>query len=194
MSTDDVDIVPALNRGNLDSLAVALNEMNARILSAEYPEGIKIDFSGKDLQKWIVEFRFLNLRTDYGRLDVIHRPGGTAGYPDLAPNAEEFQLENVTVRVAALEDIIHSKQAVGRDRDLAQLPTLRMVLERTKDPRALRPGSRVVVPWENETLPGVIVGIRGKGPAARATVQVQVPGSEEAQELHFPLGAIEPSS
>jgi hypothetical protein len=32
MSTDDVDIVPALKKTNLDSLAAALREMDARVL------------------------------------------------------------------------------------------------------------------------------------------------------------------
>lgn len=83
MSTNDVDIVPALKKSNLDALAGALNELNARIMSADMPEGLKVQWSGKELQRWIVDFRFLNLETDYGRLDLIHRPGGTRGYQDL---------------------------------------------------------------------------------------------------------------
>jgi hypothetical protein len=132
MSTDDVDIVPDLKKTNLDSLAAALNEMNARIQSSEAPEGIAVQFTGKDLQKWIVDFRFLNLSTDYGKLDLIHRPSGTAGYRDLARNAETLQVGDLGVRIAALEDIIRSKQAVARERDLAQLPTLRMLLEKKR--------------------------------------------------------------
>lgn len=130
MSTDDVDIVPALKKTNLDSLAVALHEMNARLLTTEDPKGIGVVFTGKHLQQWIVDLRFLNLLTDHGRLDLIHRPGGTGGYQELAANSDEFDLGEVEIRVAALEDIIRSKQAVGRDRDLEQLPTLRMLLER----------------------------------------------------------------
>ena len=129
MSTDDVDIVPALKKTNLDALAAALNEMNARLMTSEAPDGINVTFTGKELQKWIVDFRFLHLLTDYGRLDLIHRPEGTSGYQELASNAESLDLGDVQVRVAALEDIIRSKQAVARDRDLAQLPTLRALLE-----------------------------------------------------------------
>jgi len=130
ISTDDVDVVPELKKANLDALADALNELNAKIRSPEEPVGIQIDWSAKDLQKWIVDFRFLNLLTDYGVLDVLHQPGGTKGYPDLARNAEELEVGDFAVRVAALGDIIRSKEAIGRDRDLQHLPTLRLLLER----------------------------------------------------------------
>jgi hypothetical protein len=147
ISTDDVDIVPALKKTNLDALASALNEMNSRILSSKAPEEIQVQFTARDLRKWIVDFRLLSLMTDYGRVDLIHRPGGTGGYQDVAANAEEMDLGGVTIRVAAIEDIIRSKQAVARERDLEQLPTLRMVLEQKqagtseawRQSRAMRP-------------------------------------------------------
>lgn len=132
--TNDVDIVPRLQRANLAALAAALNEMNARIKSTDAPGGLlKVDWDAKDIQRWIVDFRFLNLMTDFGQLDLIHRPGGTDGYRDLARSAEVLTLDDVEIRVAALEDIIRSKQAVARPRDLEQLPTLRMLLEAKRE-------------------------------------------------------------
>ncbi|MGH7687431.1 MAG: hypothetical protein ACREN2_11535 [Candidatus Dormibacteria bacterium] len=38
-------------------------------------------------------------------------------------------LGGVTVRVAALEDIVRSKEAAGRDKDAVVLPALRRLLE-----------------------------------------------------------------
>ena len=134
MSTRDVDVVPQLKRANLDALAAALNDLNAKIRSQEAPEGlINVDWTGRDLQRWIVDFRFLNLMTDYGQLDLIHRPGGTDGYRDLARSAEQMPIGDVSIKVAALEDIIRSKQAVDRDRDREHLPTLRMLLEMKRE-------------------------------------------------------------
>lgn len=128
--TNDVDVVPLLKKPNLDALAAALNELNAKLMSADAPDGvIRIDWNGKDLQRWIVDFRFLNLATDYGQLDLIHRPGGTDGYSDLAQAAIDVDVDDVQLKVAALEDIIRSKEAVGRDRDRVHLPTLRLLLE-----------------------------------------------------------------
>ena len=132
LPTDDLDIVPDPKVSNLDALAGALKEMHARVLSQEAPDGIEVDFTGQRLRKWIVDFRFLSLATACGQLDVIHRPAGTGGYHELASNAEAMELGDVDVRVAALEDIIRSKQAAARDRDLEQLPTLRLLLERKR--------------------------------------------------------------
>lgn len=190
MLTDDLDVVPALQVKNLDALAEALNELSARILSADAPGGsIPIAFTGKRLQKWIVDFQFLNLKTDYGQLDLLHRPAGTGGFQDLAANAEEIDLGDFEVRVASLEDIIRSKQAVGRDRDLEQLPTLRMVLEQQRT--AIRPGQKVKVPWELDQLTGDVVEIRGAGPAAQADVRVELPDGS-AEVLTFPLKLLTP--
>lgn len=188
LNTDDVDIVPALRLANLDSLAAALNELNAGIMSAEAPGGVlRVEFTGKRLQKWIVEFRFLNLKTDHGQLDVMHQPGGTDGYQDLARNAETIAIGDIEVRVAALEDIIRSKQAVGGERDLEQLPTLRMLLEQKRE--MLRPGMLVHVPSEPAEVVGTIIEIRGVGPTAEADVRVATPeGAEEVRS--FPLSSL----
>ena len=191
MSTDDVDIVPALKKANLDALAAALNEMNAKIMSRERPGGIPVRFTGKDLRRWIVDFGFLNLLTDHGRLDIIHRPGGTTGYQDLASNAESLELGDFEIRVAALEDIIRSKQAVARDRDLAQLPTLRALLEERRI--SLRVGDQVLVPWNLEERRGTIIEIRGVGPRAQTTVRVQLAEGEE-EDLPLPLSLLKPTT
>ncbi len=130
MSTDDVDIVPELTQTNLKSLTDALEDLGAKIASEGEPEGVKLDFTCKILQEWIFEFRFLNFVTDYGRLDLIYRPSGTGGFKDLASGSELLDIGDLHVRVAALEDIIRSKEAAGRNRDRAHLPTLRMLLEK----------------------------------------------------------------
>jgi hypothetical protein len=136
MSTFDLDIVPAMSRSNLSRLADALRELKAVARAAGEGEGVKLDFTGKSLNKWLVEFRFLNLRTSFGDLDLLYRPAGTRGYSDLAAGAQEEQIGEIGVRVASLEDIIRSKQAAARDRDLEQLPTLRRLLEREQSPKA----------------------------------------------------------
>ncbi|HYO61938.1 MAG TPA: hypothetical protein VEU29_08580 [Actinomycetota bacterium] len=134
LPTSDVDVVPELNTPNLAALARALKELNAKVMSHDAPNGlIKVDWTAKDLRRWILDLRFLGLMTEHGRLDLIHRPGGTRGYGELALAAEDVQLDDVTVKVAALEDIIRSKEAVARQRDLEQLPTLRMLLEMKRE-------------------------------------------------------------
>lgn len=188
--TEDLDIVPDLKKTNLDRLAQALKEMNARLMSHAAPDGIPFEFTGKDLQRLIVDLRFLNLITSYGQLDIIHRPEGYSGYRELAAPAKSLKLGDIEVHVAALEDIIRSKQAVARERDLEQLPTLRLLLEATRAP--LRPGQEVLVPWELEEITGTIASIHGSGPRATVMVRVRIPSGGE-EEIPFPLSALRPA-
>lgn len=190
MPTRDLDIVPALRAANLKALAAALNELNARLIMHGEPEGIKIDWRGRDLQRMIVDVRFLNLMTDYGQVDLLHRPAGTTGYQDLATRAENLTLDDVRVRVAALEDIIRSKQAAARERDLEHLPTLRLLLESKKYP--IQSGDEVMVPWELDERHGTIVRMLGTGPGARAIVKVDLDGDFE--NLVFPVDVLKRAS
>lgn len=127
--TSDVDVVPELKVANLDRLATALKEMDARVLVTDEPDDLEIEITGRFLKKNLPDFNFLHFKTKYGQLDILYKPAGTDGYGDLVRHAEGSQLGGATVRVAALEDVIRSKQAAGRERDLQQLPTLRKLLE-----------------------------------------------------------------
>jgi hypothetical protein len=71
----------------------------------------------------------LNLSTRAGHLDLSYLPSGTAGYSDLAERAERLDLgDGLAAPVAALEDVIRSKEAAGRDKDRIVLPALRTLL------------------------------------------------------------------
>ena len=72
----------------------------------------------------------LNLTTTYGDLDITFHPSGTDGYPDLIKNAEERHLGTVTIRIATLADIVRSKAAAGRDKDIEALTELYELLRR----------------------------------------------------------------
>lgn len=107
-----------------------LTELGAIMMTTDEPQGIPLDWTGRLLKKLLPEIRFLNLMTKHGQLDLIYRPDGTDGYRDLSRGAETKSLGNgLEIRVAALQDIIRSKQAAGRPRDLEHLPTLRKLLE-----------------------------------------------------------------
>jgi hypothetical protein len=68
--------------------------------------------------------KMLNLRTPFGDVDLTFEPQGTDGYEDLTRHAKEIEVGPVLVRIAALEDIIRSKEAAGRAKDLNALPEL----------------------------------------------------------------------
>ncbi len=122
--TEDADITPEMDRRNLDKLAAALRELNARVRSDSAPSGVPFRCDGEALaaaQTW-------NFTTDAGDLDVTFTPSGTRGYPDLRRDAAQVQLYGVSVRIASLGDVIRSKQAANRPKDQRMLPTLREIL------------------------------------------------------------------
>jgi hypothetical protein len=67
--------------------------------------------------------------TDHGELDVSLDPDGTHGYADLRRGAVRTSAYGIEFHVAALEDVIRSKEAADRPRDRAVLPDLRRTLE-----------------------------------------------------------------
>jgi hypothetical protein len=127
--TRDVDITPARADANLRRLAAALEELGARFRVPDGPgEGVEIP--GGISAEWIAGMVTLTLVTDAGPLDVSLVPDGTAGFEDLAPGSVEMSFDGRSVPVAALEDIIKSKEAAGRVKDIVVLPALRAHLRR----------------------------------------------------------------
>ena len=127
--TRDVDITPAQSPANLRRLAEALEELGARFRVPDGPaEGVAIP--GGITADWIAGMVTLALVTDAGPLDVSLVPDGTTGYEDLAAGRVEIAFGGRVVPVAALEDVIRSKEAAGRIKDIVVLPALRAHLRR----------------------------------------------------------------
>ena len=128
LATEDVDITPATTAENLERLAGALAELDAAIrVPGELPLPLPAD------GRFLAKAEIWNLTTRFGNLDITTRPSGTQGYEDLQRNADPHLVApRPRLDVAALEDIIRSKTAAGRAKDLAALPQLRAVLERRR--------------------------------------------------------------
>lgn len=127
--TEDIDITPARDRTNLDRLAAALRELDARLRTPD-PPGASFPIEAEILRTADVS----TLTTSAGDLDLAFLPAGTEGYDDLRREASRERFaEGVTVAVASLRDVIRSKEAAGRDKDLAQLPLLRRTLEQIRE-------------------------------------------------------------
>ena len=124
--TADADITPATDKPNLERLAAALRELNARVYTESIPEGLAFDCSATTLSR----AKIWNLVTIAGRLDLAFVPSGTQGYDDLAKNAERFEAFGVKFDAASLDDIIRSKEAAGRPKDLDDVVLLRALKRR----------------------------------------------------------------
>jgi len=125
-ATYDADITPARDPSNLQRLAAALRELDARIYTDTIPEGLPFDCSPQMLGRGDV----WNLVTNAGRLDLAFKPSGTEGYEDLARQAVRFTLYGDELRAARLEDIVRSKEAANRTQDRHDVELIREMLKR----------------------------------------------------------------
>ena len=124
--TADAAITPARTPANLDRLAAALRELNARIYAEAVPEGLEFDCSAAMLGRadlW-------NFVTSAGRLDVAFRPSGTDGYEDLARSSVRYEVFGIELQAASLPGIIRSKEAGDRPQNRQDVPILREIVRR----------------------------------------------------------------
>jgi hypothetical protein len=128
LRTGDADICPAKDRENLERLATALRDLDARVRAPDAPDGLPFDCDARLLASVTV----LNLTTRFGDLDICVAPAGTSGYDELERSVVTYDLDGQLVQVASLEDVIRSKEAANREKDRAALPTLRLLLERIR--------------------------------------------------------------
>jgi hypothetical protein len=104
-----------------DDVALALRDLDAKLRSASAPEGVPFPIEPEMLataDSW-------TLTTRAGGIDLMFLPAGTQGYNDLRSGASHERIAGVTVSVAALADVIRSKEAANREKDNMQLPILR---------------------------------------------------------------------
>lgn len=132
--TYDVDCLAARTPNNLDRLAMAMRDLHARLrvegLSDEEAAQLPVPVSGSTLAR----MELSTWRTDAGDFDVLAVLPGADGrrlsYEDLADRADELELDGTVVRVAALDDVIASKEWADRPKDRDALVELRALRRR----------------------------------------------------------------
>jgi hypothetical protein len=134
--TRDIDVTPASDAANLKRLSAALHELRARIRTSDVPEGLPFDHDGPSLGR----SRLWNLTTPFGEFDLSFVPSGTEGYQDLRRRAHLIDSHGERVPVADLEDVIRSKEAAGRPKDIMHLPILIQTAQRLERERHMGPG------------------------------------------------------
>jgi hypothetical protein len=136
--TEDADCVVRRERANLDRLAGALRELNARLrvggmTDAEARtlpvqiDGTTLDMAG--MSTWM---------TDAGPFDVLAgleaSDGRLVPFEELTERANVLVGDGFVIRAASLEDIILAKERANRAKDREALPELRAL----RDARAGR--------------------------------------------------------
>src|SRR5262245_50839718 len=95
LPTLDADICPSGEADNLQRLAAALAELEARIRTPATAEGVRFPHDAG----FLANVQLLNLVTRYGDLDLSFRPAGTDGFSDLAPRALTVEIRGYKVPV-----------------------------------------------------------------------------------------------
>lgn len=115
--TNDVDVIPAPERENLERLAEALGALDARVLNPGHEE---LDIDAKMLPRATI----WQFATPHGDIDVLHDAPGAAPYPELRERALVISLDAARVPVAGRDDLIRMKLARGRPIDRADVAAL----------------------------------------------------------------------
>lgn len=115
--TNDVDVIPAPDRQNLERLADALRVLEARVLNPGH-EDLEIDAA------MLPRATIWQLSTPHGDIDVLHDAPGASPYPQLRERALVIALGALRIPVAGRDDLIRMKLARGRPIDRADVAAL----------------------------------------------------------------------
>jgi len=126
--TQDIDVTPRLSAPNLARLSAALTELDARVRTQGVTEGLAFSHDAESLARASI----WNLTTTAGDFDLSFRPTGTDGYEDLAANALVVEVAGHDIAVANLADVVRTKEAAGRPKDIAALAALYQTLDAIK--------------------------------------------------------------
>jgi hypothetical protein len=124
-ATMDLDVCVPWTRQNFERLAAVLNELEARL---DLPPDVA-ELEVPATSELLARTTMTRWHTRAGVLDVLHAipagdGGALRGYTELEPNAVAVQGPDATVLVAALDDIIASKEHADREKDRDALPEL----------------------------------------------------------------------
>lgn len=120
-TTRDIDICLVLNSEQIRLLRKVLKPLNPKIRTAhERPSFLT---TPKD----VTNIKELHLETDLGVLDIISNVENVGNYYDVLKNSVELELFAGRCFVISIDDLIKSKKALGRHRDLAVVEELEAI-------------------------------------------------------------------
>lgn len=124
-TTRDIDICLVLSPEEIQSLRDVLAPISPRHRTvADKPSFLSFPTNLSGIKN-------LHLETDLGVLDVISNVEAVGGFYDVLKNSEEIELYGGRCRLISIEDLIRSKKALGRHRDLAVVEELEAIKNET---------------------------------------------------------------
>ena len=112
--TADLDVMPRRDLDNADRLAAALNDLGAR---GPGKKGVTV-LEGADFLGW----RSQRFDTEAGPIDIVPNAEAIGAFENVA--TIELELGDLSVRVLTIDEVIASKESLGRPKDTAALPAL----------------------------------------------------------------------
>ena len=133
---EDADCVVRRERANLDNLASALRELNARLrvarISDAEAKALPIQVDGVMLETTVNS----TWTTDAGPFDILAElkdlEGRSVPYDELLKRSMIVRGDGFSVHVASVDDIIAAKTFANRDKDREALPELFEIQERER--------------------------------------------------------------
>lgn len=119
-ATADIDFIARLDRDNIERLANALRELNARLRGVDAD---KLDIDPTD-PLTLGNGASFTLDTDAGPVDFLNDVPGAEDFDDMQARAHHAMAGATRVWVVAYEDLIRMKAASGREQDLLDIHAL----------------------------------------------------------------------
>ena len=122
--TRDLDILYARHEDNLERLASALRDYKPYLRGAE--PGLPFDWSAATLGKGLN----FTLTTNLGDVDLLGEIAGGGTYEQLLPGCVHMMLFERDIACLSLAQLMQTKRAAGRPRDLEALAELEGIQQR----------------------------------------------------------------
>lgn len=124
--TADLDVCYSRRPDNLDAVAAALQPFHPRLRGPHEPLPFRLD------ARTLTAGLNFTLVTDAGDFDLLGELIGGAGIEDLRPASIRMDIGGTRVLVMGLDDLIRSKEATGREKDLLHAKELRRLRDLSK--------------------------------------------------------------
>jgi len=125
MVTRDLDICTDLSNETIEKLRRILADWNPRHrMTPDKLPFLEFPLSGP--------VHNLYLQTDVGVIDILSSILGVGDFPRLRQSAEDIQIGDHVFHIIALDDLISSKEALGREKDLLAAKELRAIAVKQK--------------------------------------------------------------
>jgi len=117
--TQDLDVAIAASAENIERLASALLDLDARILGPDGQRSSLVPTAPllASSDQW-------HLITVHGPLDIVTLPAHLGSFADMRARAHEVPLGDLSIPIAHRDDLLKMKRAAGRPQDLADVRLL----------------------------------------------------------------------